>query len=622
MKKRNRVFIFAAIIVLSCIVIFCSKDLYHIIKFIIKNDQSGLKAYLTAIRLKSVIIIGLIQIIQIIFAVLPSEFIQIASFLNFGPKVGFIIIYLAVLIGSIMAFFITKLFKSYNKNANNHTELIETKYKKTNITLTVFLLYFLPAIPYGIISYYASNKKISFLRFLLITMIGVIPSILMTLVGAGIFKRLYLKQGIIVLVIFLILSIILLLFNFFMKRLDKTYANNSYRKPNWFLFNFLRITICPSIKRKFKVVSDVSATKNKKGPYVLLSSHQSPYDFVFAGLACGRRRFNTVGARYFFYNKWLRRLLTAVGVFPKDLFNVDINAIKSILNTIKNNQILLLMPEGRLSTVGYSEEIVSTSKLLKKLNVDVYGMKTNGGYYSCGKGFKNNVGKIELKSFLIIHKEELNDLSLAEIDEKIKDSLHYDDAVFLEENKHLEFKKVPDLSKLPGLIYSCPECNSKNSLTVENNQLICTNCHLKLSLNKRYEFIKNNDYYKLRTLKEIHLNDLSKVKEFLANDDFKLSSEVILRSAHGKNNKIIPVGKGVITFTKDVFLYEGTMDDKEINLSFDSKTLQSIPFAIADSFEIYRDNEFYAFCPVNKNEAIMWVMMIEENYKLRYQDEK
>ena len=60
-----------------------------------------------------------------------------------------------------------------------------------------------------------------------------------------------------------------------------------------------------------------------------------------------------------------------------------------------------------------------------------------------------------------------------------------------------------------------------------------------------------------------------------------------------------------------------------MKLEFSAKSLRAIPFAISDSFEIYRDGEFYAFNPVNNpKETIRWVMYMEENYNLRYKNER
>lgn len=625
-KKKKYILIITAVLILG-VLILCGKDIYTIANLLIKNDLQTLQQYLHEIRIKSFIVIGFFQFAQIVLAVLPSEFVQIAAFLSFGPIVGFLVIYCAVVLGSAVVYFVVR----YGKNIEKHSEYeekvneIEKKYEKNSITMNVLLMYFLPAIPYGMISYYAANKKISFHRYLIITMIGVIPSILLTLIGTGLVKYWYFSGSIIAVLIVLIVILLIAMLTTYLKRLDNLYKNNLYRKPNFILFYLLRGPLYLFFKLRYKLHIDVCETKNKKGPYIMLSTHQSAYDFLFASIAMGNHRFNTIAARYYFYNKWLRRLLTALGAFPKDLFNQDVSAIKSIINTINHGQRLLMMPEGRLSTVGYNEEIVfSCAKLVKKLNVDVCGVRTSGAYYALGKGFKNNnIGRIDIESFVILTKEEVKDLSLEEIDRRISNALVYDDAKFMDDHPELEYKNLPDLSRIPGLIYYCPNCQSEASFSCQNGKVVCSHCHLELTLNKRYNLMENQEKYKYPTLKDIHLHDLELIREKVRDDNFEITTEVVLRSAHGKNNKIIPVGRGIITFNKDLFTYQGTLHEEDVKLEFSAKSLRAIPFAISDSFEIYRDGEFYAFNPVNNPlETIRWVMYMEENYNLRYKNER
>jgi len=626
MKKKSKIAIIAAIAIIVLIGVFCGKDIYNMVVFIGKKDFHAFGEYVKGKEIKAFIVIGLLQFLQIVFAVLPSEFAQVAAFLCFKPLEGLLLIYASVVLGSVAVFFISKLFKKYKNIAdvNDTATLIDNKYEKKNLALTVFLLYFLPAIPYGIISYYASSKKIGFFPFLLITMFGCIPSILLTFVATRFATHWYMHKGIVALIVIIIVILIIMLIKNYSDKLDSYFVNNTYHKPNLFLFWFFKIPICLFLKLKYKIKIDTKETKKKKGPYVLLSTHQDFYDFAFAGFVTNHR-INTVTARYYFYNKHLRRLLTAMGAFPKDLFNQDISSIKFMMNTIKHGSILLMMPEGRLSTVGVNEEIsITTAKLVKKLGVDVCGMKTSGAYYSLGKGFrKSNVGRIDLKSFVILTKEELKELSVEQIYDRIVSSLAYDEAKFMKENPELTYKHYPNLKNMPGLIYSCPSCGAKSSFITNKDSISCNSCGLTLSMDKRYNFIKDNKVYDYPSLKDIHYHDLEVVREIIKDDNFSIQANVKLRSDYGKNKKIIEVGSGKVTFNKDEFIYKGTFDNKERTLIYPSKELWAVPFAISDSFEIYRNGEFFAFCPIdNPNETIRWVMFIEENFKLRYSDER
>ncbi len=83
-----------------------------------------------------------------------------------------------------------------------------------------------------------------------------------------------------------------------------------------------------------------------EGGCILALNHRSNYDVVIAGITCPRRlRF--MAKAELFRNKFFSWLITTCGAFPVNRGRGDIGAIKSAMEKLRNNEIVLMFPEGK-----------------------------------------------------------------------------------------------------------------------------------------------------------------------------------------------------------------------------------------------------------------------------------
>ena len=109
-----------------------------------------------------------------------------------------------------------------------------------------------------------------------------------------------------------------------------------------------------------------------EGPAVVLCNHGSLLDFVYTGTFLRKCFPHYVIARYYFYNKWLSRLLKQVGGFPKSQLEVDVESTKNCLRVLQDGEVLFMMPEARIGISGRFEDIQDgTYSFLKKVKVPV-----------------------------------------------------------------------------------------------------------------------------------------------------------------------------------------------------------------------------------------------------------
>ena len=127
-------------------------------------------------------------------------------------------------------------------------------------------------------------------------------------------------------------------------------------------------------------------------PAIVLCNHGSFMDFIYATALMRKERPHFIAARLYFYDRTLGYWLRQVGAFPKSMFAMDMENVKNCMTVIKNKEILAMMPEARLSTVGKFEDIQGgTYSFVKKMGVPVYTIKICGDYLAdpkWGKGFR------------------------------------------------------------------------------------------------------------------------------------------------------------------------------------------------------------------------------------------
>lgn len=76
----------------------------------ILNDSNALKDLVQRYRLWGPFVFIVVQIIQIVFPVIPGGLTTVAGFLIFGPVTGFIYNYVGIIIGSIVLFLLVKTY--------------------------------------------------------------------------------------------------------------------------------------------------------------------------------------------------------------------------------------------------------------------------------------------------------------------------------------------------------------------------------------------------------------------------------------------------------------------------------------------------------------------------------
>ncbi len=169
--KFKNVITIVTIIMTIIILLFV---VYGIRKGVFKSPQK-LVDYIKTFGPAAFIVFIFIQIIQVIFPIIPGGASCLAGVLAFGPLLGFVYNYIGLCLGSIVVFFLSRkyglalILKLFKKET---VEKYIAYIKNKKFTKVFFWGIFLPGAPDDLLCYIAGISDISFKKFFIIILLG------------------------------------------------------------------------------------------------------------------------------------------------------------------------------------------------------------------------------------------------------------------------------------------------------------------------------------------------------------------------------------------------------------------------------------------------------------------
>ncbi len=246
------------------------------------------------------------------------------------------------------------------------------------------------------------------------------------------------------------------------------------RKYHTFTFALIRGIFKPFFRFRYKLKPK---NDEKKVPScaLIMANHQTTYD-QFMVMCSFRRPIYFMASEDLFLNPILGPLMKGfIKPISKSKSKSDLNAVRTTLKVLKQGNTVAIFPEGNRTFSGGSWEIdISTAKLAKTAKVPLVLYRIDGGFGTDPRwGGKIRRGKMSAGTVEIISSEQIKQMPLEELYQKIKDSLRsndYEQGTRFKSNKRAEY--------LERALYYCPNCNSFESLYSKGNYLYCKNCEM------------------------------------------------------------------------------------------------------------------------------------------------
>lgn len=623
MAKKTKLKIYTALIfvvlLVGLIAFLLSGGNLQLLKSVFRDDITAEEAQeiLSELGWRGYITFGILSMLQVVFTFLPAEPAQVVSGVTFGFWVGSLVCTAGVFVGNTIMYI---LYKIYGDKLTEyfHTTAefdFETAKRSNKVALIVFILYFLPAIPYGMICLFAASLDMKYPKYIFLTVLGSIPSIF---IGVGLGHMAMSLSWILSLVVFVVLiTLLLLLFKYrskvfkkvneFMK--EKERKNAVKETSSAFLATVVfgsRLIYDGKIKPKFK--NNVGRLAR---PSIVLCNHGSFIDFVYAGRMLRREKPHFITARLYSYHKNLNKILQKVGCLPKSMFTADLENAKGCMRILAHDKVLAMMPEARLSTVGKFEDIQpSTYKFLQRANVAVYALTIKGDYLAnpkWGDGVRKG-SAVEVTLDPLFAAGETAEMPIEALQARVEKALYYDEFAWLEEKKEIKYRKKTLAEGLENILYICPNCGGRYAMNTKNHDIFCEKCGAKWSIDDRYAFVDKKPFENFAVWYDWQVEKTE--KEILQTEDYKLESKVELRHA-SKDGKHFTrrAGDGVCTLDRDGLLYRGTEDGQKIEKFFPLSQIYRLLFGAGEDFEIYEGKEIWYFRPEERRSCVEWYVV-------------
>lgn len=192
-NKRNSIIF---IIVFIIIILICTILLMPLFtKLLDEKTRLNLENKINNLGVLGWLLVLLLQILQVVISFIPSEMVEMIAGAIYGPIGGLLTCVLGIIISAILMYFFAKhIGKKFIKNLLNTKKYSKYKFlnNKTNLEITIFIVFFIPPGPKDIFLYLSPFLPISPVRFILISTIARIPAILTsTVIGDQIIKGEY-----------------------------------------------------------------------------------------------------------------------------------------------------------------------------------------------------------------------------------------------------------------------------------------------------------------------------------------------------------------------------------------------------------------------------------------------
>lgn len=224
-KEKLKIFKIILAIIVVAIIIGMIAYLFPLIKNIsTKEGQAEFKETIQGSGFVGMLMLFGIQVAQIFLIIIPGEPIEILAGMCYGGFLGTVFIVISSLIISTTIFLLVRRFGKkfvygfYDKKKVK--KIIDSKLFQNSRTAekVLFILFFIPGTPKDLLVYIAGLLPISTGKFILISTIARIPSVVTsTLAGANIINGDW-KMGVL---LYLVIIVVALIIVFIVNKFDK-----------------------------------------------------------------------------------------------------------------------------------------------------------------------------------------------------------------------------------------------------------------------------------------------------------------------------------------------------------------------------------------------------------------
>ena len=366
-----------------------------------------------------------------------------------------------------------------------------------------------------------------------------------------------------------------------------------------------------------------------KPPYILLSNHMSFIDFELASFPTVPHRVNNVvNIDGYYLRPWLMEL---IGAICTRKFTMDLHLIKSIKKVLSRGDILCMYPEARYSPCGVESYIPdSVGMLIKRNKVPVVAIVHRGNYLHAPFWDFRHKRKVPLHTTMtqILTKEQIENMSVEEINTAVREALRYNDYRYQKENgiKITEKFRAEGLHKI---LYHCPNCGTEHKMASSGAEIFCTECGKRWLLKEDGELSAVEGKTEFSHIPDWFAWERAQVEKQIESGEYRFEDEVDVYSMP-RCWRFEPLGKATLTHDpengfvlkgryngEDYFINRMPLQTNSLHVEYDFPHIK--PF---DCVDISTENDsFYCF-PTQENVVTKLAFATEIIYQRKLSEKR
>ena len=359
-----------------------------------------------------------------------------------------------------------------------------------------------------------------------------------------------------------------------------------------------------------------------KPPYFMLSNHMSFVDFELAAKATWPYKVNNVVNIDGFYKRaWL---LEWIGAICTRKFTNDLPLVHSIRHVIKKGDIVGLYPEARYSPCGTTCYIPdSLGKIVKICKVPVVTIMHRGNHLRAPAWNIRKKRKVPMHTTttLLLTAEQVKELSVEEINAKIKQALTYDDYLYQKENGILitEPFRAEGLHKI---LYQCPHCLKESTMDSKGTEIFCSHCGKRWTLNEDGTLSANQGETEFSHVPDWFNWERENVKKQVLSGEYSFSDTVDVYSMP-RCSRFEKLGNATLTHDaengfvlkgfyrgKDYLIQRKPLQTNSLHVEYDFPHIKPL-----DCIDISTENDSFYCYPTKQNVATKLAFATEIIYE-------
>ena len=324
-----------------------------------------------------------------------------------------------------------------------------------------------------------------------------------------------------------------------------------------------------SLPALFKHRTKITKTgmEGVKPPYILLGNHNAFFDMNVSAIATFPHFANYIVAiDGYIGREWLLR---AIGCICKRKFTDDILVVRHIRTMLEKGQIIGLYPEARYSLCGTTAVLPeSLGKLCKMMKVPVVTLMTKGHHVThpfWNTRHDRGARPTEAEMKLLFSAEDLQVLSVDEINDRIVEAFQYDDFRWQKENR-IRVSCEDRAEGLEKVLYQCPHCSTEFRMQAKGHVLKCSSCGKSWEMTEYGELKAADGETEFSHIPDWYEWERENVRKEVEAGTYSSGILEVEVESLPNAKKFIKLGKGTMVHDMNGFRVEVTDEDGDVHI--------------------------------------------------------